>query len=129
MILAIHSSIYVVVVDWSRTYSQLSTVYLIKLTKRKTVKQVQDHYFRKAKKEGYPARSVYKLEEAQTRFHFLKRGDKVLDIGAYPGSWSMYASKVVGPQGKVVAVDLQAGKRMQQSGRAAIEFVGGDIHR
>ena len=91
------------------------------------MKQVQDYYYKKAKKEGYPARSVYKLEEAQLKYHFLKRGDKVLDIGAYPGSWSMYASKVLGPQGKVVGVDLQAAKRKQQSGRAAIEFVAGDI--
>nr|MBF0221380.1 RlmE family RNA methyltransferase [Desulfobulbaceae bacterium] len=91
------------------------------------MKQVQDYYFKKAQKEGYPARSVYKLEEAQLKFRFLKRGDRVLDIGAFPGSWSIYASKVLGPQGKVVGVDLQEAKRMQQSGRAAIEFIVGDI--
>lgn len=91
------------------------------------MKEVQDYYFRKAKKENYPARSVYKLEEANLKHHFLKRGDIILDIGAYPGSWSIYASKIAGPQGKVVAVDLQAGKRMQQTGRSAVEFVRGDI--
>jgi len=91
------------------------------------VQQVQDYYFKKAKKEGYPARSVYKLEEAQQKFSFMKPGYKVLDIGAYPGSWAMYASKIIGPQGKVVAVDLQSGRRTQQSGRATVEFVCGDI--
>lgn len=91
------------------------------------MKNVHDYYFKKAKREKYPARSVYKLEEAQDRFHFLKHGDNVLDIGSYPGSWSIYASKVVGPQGLVIGVDLQAGHRMQQSGRAAIEFIHGDI--
>ena len=45
------------------------------------MRQVQDHYFRKAKKEGYPARSVYKLEEAQNKHRFLKKGGRVLDIG------------------------------------------------
>ena len=91
------------------------------------MKKVQDYYFKKAKKENYPARSVYKLEEAQLKYHFLKSGANVLDIGSYPGSWSIYASKILGPQGLVVGVDLQAGKRMQQSGRARIEAVCGDI--
>jgi 23S rRNA (uridine2552-2'-O)-methyltransferase len=91
------------------------------------VKKVQDYYFKKARKENYPARSVYKLAEAQDRFHFLKRGDNILDIGCYPGSWSIYAARVIGPQGVVIGVDLQAGNRMQQSGHAAIEFIRGDI--
>ncbi|NOX26269.1 MAG: RlmE family RNA methyltransferase [Deltaproteobacteria bacterium] len=91
------------------------------------MKKVQDYYFKKARKENYPARSVYKLAEAQDRFHFLKRGGNILDIGCYPGSWSIYASKVIGPQGVVIGVDLQAGSRTQQSGRAAIEFIRGDI--
>jgi len=91
------------------------------------VKKVQDYYFKKARKENYPARSVYKLAEAQDRFHFLKRGGNILDIGCYPGSWSIYASKIIGPQGVVIGVDLQAGSRMQQSGHAAIEFIRGDI--
>jgi len=91
------------------------------------VKEVQDYYFKKAQKEGYPARSVYKLEEAHLKYGFLKRGCKVLDIGSYPGSWSMYAAKVIGPQGLVVGVDLQAGKRRADTGRAPIEFVRGDI--
>ena len=70
------------------------------------VKRVQDHYSKKAKSEGYPARSVYKLQEAQKKYHFLKAGQNVLDLGASPGSWSKYAASVVGKQGKVVAVDL-----------------------
>lgn len=91
------------------------------------MKEVQDYYFKKAQKEGYPARSVYKLEEAQQKYAFLKRGSKVLDIGSYPGSWSQYTAKVIGPQGLVVAVDLQDGKRRIESGRAPIEFIRGDI--
>ncbi len=70
------------------------------------MKKVRDHYFKKAKSEGYPARSVYKLKEAQARYGFLKRGMRVLDIGACPGAWTKFASQSVGRSGHVVAVDL-----------------------
>jgi 23S rRNA (uridine2552-2'-O)-methyltransferase len=64
-----------------------------------------DHYTRRAHKEGYPARSVYKLQEAQDRFGLLRPGDVVLDVGAAPGSWSAYACQIV-KGGRVAAVDL-----------------------
>lgn len=89
------------------------------------VKKVQDHYFKKAKKEGYPARSVYKLEEADKKHRILKKGDKILDIGCQPGSWSMYAAKVTGPGGLVVSIDLNEGN-IQGSG-AKIHVIAGDI--
>jgi 23S rRNA (uridine2552-2'-O)-methyltransferase len=71
------------------------------------VKKVRDHYFKKAMKQGFPARSVFKLEEAQKKHGFLKSGQTVLDLGAYPGSWSKYTAVVAGPKGLVVAVDIQ----------------------
>jgi len=71
------------------------------------VKKVRDHYFKKARKQGFPARSVYKLEEAQKKYRFLKPGQAVLDLGACPGSWSKYAAGVAGSKGLVVAVDIQ----------------------
>jgi 23S rRNA (uridine2552-2'-O)-methyltransferase len=71
------------------------------------VKKVQDHYFKKAKKQGFPARSVYKLKEAQEKYGFLKPGQRVMDLGAFPGSWSKYTSRVTGSKGLVVAVDIQ----------------------
>ena len=71
------------------------------------MKKIRDHYFKKARKQGFPARSVYKLEEAQKKYRFLKPGQTVLDLGAYPGSWSRYAAGVAGPEGLVVAVDIQ----------------------
>lgn len=67
----------------------------------------QDQYFQKAKKEGYRARSVYKLEAIQERFHLIRLGDSVLDLGAAPGSFLQYAAKLVGPKGKLVGIDLQ----------------------
>ena len=71
------------------------------------MKKVQDYYFKKARSEGYPARSVYKLIEAQKRFRFIGRGARVLDLGCHPGSWSMFAARAVGPKGLVAGVDLQ----------------------
>lgn len=60
---------------------------------------------KKARKDGFAARSVYKLEELDSRFHLLRRGGAVLDLGAAPGSWSQYALRKVGRGGLVVAVD------------------------
>jgi len=67
-----------------------------------------DYYSLKAKKEGYPARSVYKLEEIQQKFQIIKPGNTVLDIGAAPGSWTLYVHrKLLKGQGRIVAVDLK----------------------
>ena len=69
--------------------------------------QWQDHYTRRAKKEKYPARSVYKLEEIQRKHHLIRKGHKVLDLGCSPGSWLLYAARQTGGSGKVVGVDLK----------------------
>ena len=70
------------------------------------VKKYRDHYFKKAKQENYPARSVYKLQEIDKKFKLLRPGIKVVDLGASPGSWSLYAAERVGPGGRVLAADL-----------------------
>jgi 23S rRNA (uridine2552-2'-O)-methyltransferase len=67
----------------------------------------EDHFSRKAKKENFPARSVYKLQEIQKKFRIIKKGDIVLDLGCSPGSWMIYAAELVGPEGVVVGVDLK----------------------
>lgn len=67
----------------------------------------KDYYFQKAKSENYAARSVFKLQEIDDRFHILKSGYKILDLGAAPGSWSQYACEKVGKQGKVLGIDIQ----------------------
>ena len=71
------------------------------------MKKVRDHYFQRAKREGFAARSVYKLEELDRRYRLLAPGQRVLDLGCAPGSWLQYAAGRVGPQGRVVGVDLQ----------------------
>ena len=65
-----------------------------------------DRFTRAAKAAGYPARSVFKLEEIQRRYRLFRPGQRVLDLGAAPGSWTLYASREVGPSGRVLAVDL-----------------------
>ncbi|MBQ7457282.1 MAG: RlmE family RNA methyltransferase [Desulfovibrio sp.] len=70
------------------------------------MKEYQDHYFRKAKQENYPARSVYKLQEIDAKFHLLRPGMRLLDLGASPGSWTLWASRRVGTHGSVFACDL-----------------------
>jgi 23S rRNA (uridine2552-2'-O)-methyltransferase len=69
-------------------------------------KRWEDHYTRLARKERYPARSVYKLKEIQQRFAVIRAGDAVLDLGCAPGSWLMQAADLAGPAGRVVGVDL-----------------------
>lgn len=72
------------------------------------MKKYRDHYFLKAKRENYPARSVYKLKEIAKRFPgIFKPGMRVLDLGAAPGSWSLGAAEMVGPQGSVLGADIQ----------------------
>ena len=66
-----------------------------------------DFYTQRAHKEGYPARSVYKLEEINSTSRLIKPGDTVLDIGAAPGSWTLYTHRVLlKERGKIVSVDL-----------------------
>tara|TARA_A100000164_G_scaffold176102_1_gene156375 strand:- start:1969 stop:2580 length:612 start_codon:yes stop_codon:yes gene_type:complete len=80
-----------------------------KISKNWINKQRRDIYVRQSKVEGYRARSVYKLIEINEKFRIFKGGQNVIDIGAAPGSWSQYASKVV-KSGKIISIDL---KRME----------------
>ncbi len=77
------------------------------------MKEVQDHWFRLAKEEGYRSRAAYKLIDIDDRKRLLRRGYRVLDAGAAPGSWSQVAAARVGDRGEVVAVDL---KEINRSG-------------
>ncbi|HOP47653.1 MAG TPA: RlmE family RNA methyltransferase [Desulfobacteraceae bacterium] len=65
-----------------------------------------DHYARRAREEKWLARSVYKLQEIDSKYKIIRRGERILDLGCYPGSWSQYGIKKVGPQGQVAGIDL-----------------------
>ncbi len=81
-----------------------------KISKNWVNKQRRDIYVRKSKVDGYRARSAYKLIEINEKFKIFKGDTLVVDIGAAPGSWSQYASKVV-KSGKIISIDL---KEMQE---------------
>jgi 23S rRNA (uridine2552-2'-O)-methyltransferase len=83
-----------------------------------------DHYFKKAKQEGYRSRAAYKLVELQRRYRVMKPGDFVVDLGAAPGGWLQVAAEIVGPAGKVIGVDLQPIETFREPN---IIFLQGDI--
>ncbi|MEM3783907.1 MAG: RlmE family RNA methyltransferase [Candidatus Bathyarchaeia archaeon] len=67
----------------------------------------RDYYYRKAKEEKYRSRAAYKLFQAVEKYHFIKEGDIVIDLGAAPGGWTQAARKIVGAEGFVLGVDLK----------------------
>ncbi|RME45892.1 MAG: RlmE family RNA methyltransferase, partial [Deltaproteobacteria bacterium] len=99
------------------------------------MRKVHDHYFQRAKREHYRARSVYKLEAIDRKFSILRRGARVLDLGCAPGSWSQYAARIVGEKGLVVGIDRQgvalpelANVRMIEGDVAAFTWEGEPFH-
>lgn len=69
--------------------------------------KVKDHFFHKAKKENFLARSVYKLEEIDERFNIIKKGDQIIDLGYHPGSWIQYTASIIGKDGIVIGSDIK----------------------
>ena len=92
-----------------------------KISKNWVNKQRRDIYVRRSKVEGYRARSVYKLIEIDEKFKIFKGGISVIDIGAAPGSWSQYASKVV-KSGKVISIDLKKMEEIQNTTQIQGDF-------
>jgi len=69
-------------------------------------RQLNDPFVARAKREGYRSRAAYKLAEIDDKARFLKKGARVVDLGAAPGGWSQVAAKRTGAEGRVVAIDL-----------------------
>jgi 23S rRNA (uridine2552-2'-O)-methyltransferase len=66
----------------------------------------KDHFFKKAKQEGFRARSAFKVDEIAKRFQLLRKGGRVLDLGAAPGGFLQVIADAVGPSGRVIGVDI-----------------------
>ena len=66
----------------------------------------KDTFYKKAKQDGYRARSAYKLKEIQNKYHIIKKGDKVLDLGCAPGSFLQVISNIIGQEGLAVGIDI-----------------------
>ena len=81
-------------------------------------RQISDPYVARAKREGYRSRAAYKLTEIDDKFHLLKNGARVVDLGAAPGGWSEVAARRVGAGGRVLALDILDMKPI-----AGVEFI------
>jgi len=99
-----------------------------KISKNWVNKQRRDIYVRQSKVDGYRARSAYKLIEIDKKFKIFKGGMLVLDIGAAPGSWSQYASKVV-KNGKVVSIDLKSMEEIKNTIQIEGDFTDPSIQK
>ncbi|RDI71689.1 23S rRNA (uridine(2552)-2'-O)-methyltransferase [Halopelagius longus] len=84
----------------------------------------KDHYYNKAKQEGYRARSAYKLKQLDQDAGLFGPGNTVVDLGAAPGGWLQVAAEEVGPQGQVIGVDLQ---RIRDVEADTVETIRGDM--
>jgi len=85
----------------------------------------RDYYYKKAKEEKYRSRAAYKLFQAIKKYHFIKTGDVVVDLGAAPGGWTQAARKIVGSKGFVLGVDLKSIEPFPQSN---VRTIIGDIN-
>lgn len=85
-------------------------------------RQESDPYVRRAQAEGWRSRAVFKLMEIQERDKLIRPGHRVLDLGSSPGAWCQYAAKLVGPKGRVYAVDL-----LEMQPLSGVEFIRGDF--
>jgi len=83
---------------------------------------VNDPYVQRARREGYRSRAAYKLQEMARQDRLLQHGMTVVDLGATPGGWSQVAAQAVGPQGKVIAVDL-----LEMTPLRSVVFIQGDF--
>lgn len=87
--------------------------------------QRKDAFYKKAKAAGYRSRAAYKLLERNRAWRFVQRGDRVIDLGAWPGGWLQVASAAVGPSGRVVGIDLV---RLTPLPQANVHLIHGDAN-
>ena len=97
-----------------------------KISKNWINKQKRDVYVRQSKIEGYRARSAYKLIEIDKKFKIFRDGMNVIDIGAAPGSWSQYASKVI-KSGKIVSIDLKSMEKIKNTIQIKGDFTSNEV--
>jgi 23S rRNA (uridine2552-2'-O)-methyltransferase len=93
------------------------------------MRRSEDHFSRQARRQGFPARSVFKLQEIQERYRLIRPGARILDLGAAPGSWSLFCLQRLKGQGQVVAVDLNEPSFRPPAGfgGSVFRFLKGDL--
>jgi len=93
-----------------------------KSSARWLAEHANDEYVKRAQREGWRSRAVYKLEEIQRRERLLRPGIRMVDLGAAPGSWSQYAARTLGKGSRIVATDI-----LPMDAIPGVEFVQGDF--
>ncbi|MCP3670882.1 MAG: 23S rRNA (uridine(2552)-2'-O)-methyltransferase RlmE [Gammaproteobacteria bacterium] len=93
-----------------------------KSSRRWLDRHFKDEFVLKSQKDGFRSRAVYKLQEIQERDRLIKPGQVVVDLGAAPGGWSQYVSKIIGPKGRVVALDI-----LPMDSIEGVAFIHGDF--
>ena len=102
-----------------KTISKIS--YSLVYKKFMDSKSYQDHFFRKAKIQGYRSRSAFKLIELDNKFRFLKNGIKLLDVGSFPGGWCQVAKEKI-KNGKILGIDKKKIEEIR-----GVKFIKGDF--
>jgi 23S rRNA (uridine2552-2'-O)-methyltransferase len=85
-------------------------------------KHFDDEFVKRAQREGYRSRAVYKLDEIQQKDRILRPASVVVDLGAAPGGWSQYAAQQLGEKGRIIALDL-----LPMEPLPGVEFLQGDF--
>ncbi len=93
-----------------------------KSSRRWLDRHVNDEFVKRAQKDGYRSRAVYKLLEMQEKARLMKPGQIIIDLGAAPGGWSQVAEKIVGDKGQVIALDI-----LPMDAITGVEFIQGDF--
>lgn len=86
-------------------------------------RQAKDVFVRRSRQDSYRARSAYKLKDLNAKYKMIRRGSKVIELGAAPGGWSQVVLEVIGAQGRLIALDLLQCKPLD-----AMEFIRGDCN-
>ncbi|MDZ4785802.1 MAG: RlmE family RNA methyltransferase [bacterium] len=86
----------------------------------------QDKYYHMAKEEGFMSRAAYKIKEIDKKFNLLRRGHKVLDLGAWPGGWLQVVGPIVGPSGVLVGIDFKEIENLKVP--AKFQSIVGDVY-
>ena len=85
-------------------------------------KHFDDEFVKRAQREGWRSRAVYKLEEIDRKYRLIRPGMTVVDLGAAPGGWSQYVAKVLAGKGRIIALDI-----LEMQPLPGVEFIHGDF--
>ncbi|MDI9349715.1 MAG: RlmE family RNA methyltransferase [Candidatus Symbiobacter sp.] len=98
-------------------------------SQRWLTRQLNDPYVAAAKAQGFRSRAAFKLQQLNEKFHLIRAGDCVVDLGAAPGGWSQIAAKIIGGNGRLIAVDILPMEAMPGVTSLQGDFTSDALHR